>query len=217
MKDKLIIGCIILLFLGVGILSHEIYKTEQHIDKVQKQNMELRKEIKNMKETVKSFKSTVDGQKSESRVRIFDDVNAGEFKAYMDYRTITDTSSEQWALQQKAYTGPYGIRKVDGYFCVAMGSKFGTEIGQKFTLEMANGKKIPVILADQKADADTDPTHMYDKLGGIVEFVVEKESLSSLVKTMGDISYADYEFYGPIKNIVTEPYEVIKEVNYDRI
>ena len=217
MKDKLIIGCIVLLFLGIGILSHEIYKTEQHIHDIQKQNIELRKEIKNMKETVKSFKSTVDGQKSESRVRIFDNVNAGEFKAYMDYRAITDTSSDQWELQKKAYTGKYGIRQIDGYFCVAMGSRFGTEIGQKYTLEMANGKELKVILADQKADSDTDPTHMYDKLGGIVEFVVDEENLTPLAKKMGDISYADYEFYGPIKNIVTEPYEVIKEVNYDRI
>ena len=41
------------------------------------------------------------------------DVNT-EFKTYMDYRTITDTSSAQYDLQQHAYTDSQGIRRVDG-------------------------------------------------------------------------------------------------------
>ena len=44
------------------------------------------------------------------------------FKAYMDYRTITDTSSEQYAIQQNAWTDSRGLRRSCDDYLVAMGT-----------------------------------------------------------------------------------------------
>lgn len=46
------------------------------------------------------------------------------FKAYMDYRCITDTSSVQYEMQQQAYTDGRGFRKIGDDYCVALGTGF---------------------------------------------------------------------------------------------
>lgn len=112
-------------------------------------------------------------------------------KSYMPYTAITSTSSPQYKLQQKAYTGNYGIRQVNGRYCVAVGSAYTTTIGQYFDLVLANGSVIPCILADCKADKDTNESNTITSHdGSLVEFVVSSGNLSSMVKRMGDISYA---------------------------
>lgn len=207
MKRIILIGT---LFFTAICLNVAYGDTKEKVDILEHRNNQLKKEIEQMKEVTKviSGRFTFDKNESDvavSKIRIFEDVNDGEFKCYEDYTKITDSFSDQWKLQEKAYTGVYGIRQIGGYYCVAMGSHFGTKIGQKYTLEMANGSKIPVILADQKADCDTDAENVKDSNGCIVEFVVDETMLPTLVKRMGDISFADHEFYGPIKNIVVEP------------
>ena len=42
------------------------------------------------------------------------------FKAYMDYRTITDTESVQYAMQQNAWTDDRGLRRTENDYLVAM-------------------------------------------------------------------------------------------------
>lgn len=49
-------------------------------------------------------------------------------KTWMPYTAITSRGSKQYKLQQIAYTGDYGIRMVNGRYCVALGSHFGCEI-----------------------------------------------------------------------------------------
>lgn len=46
------------------------------------------------------------------------------FKSYMDYRTITSTTSDQYALQKQAYTDEFGLRKVGGFYCIALGTYY---------------------------------------------------------------------------------------------
>lgn len=121
------------------------------------------------------------------------------FKAYMPYTAITSRSSSQWELQQKAYTGTYGIRQVSGRFCVAIGTYYGTKIGRKFDIIMNNGTVIPCITSDVKADAHTDSTNrqtMSD--GSIVEFIVDINSLKSSARFHGDISYCEDGWMGEI-------------------
>ena len=82
----------------------------------------------------------------------------------MSYKCITSTSSPQYKLQKnKAYTGKYGIRQVDGRYCVAIGSHFTSKIGILFDLILENGIVIPCILSDQKADEDTDSRNIVTK------------------------------------------------------
>lgn len=128
------------------------------------------------------------------------------FKTYMDYRAITDTNSKQWKLQQNAYTDASGLRKVDDYYCVALGSAFSSEIGAKFEITLQDGQTFKAILADQKSDRHTDATNKYRPLGNgkinVVEFIVDSDKLEPLARTMGDISYiSNGIFEGEIKEI----------------
>lgn len=128
------------------------------------------------------------------------------FKAYMDYRTITDVSSSQWQLQQQAYTDTNGLRKIDNYYCVALGTYYTNQIGDKFRIELKTGKTIDVIVADIKSDIHTNDTNQYIELNGkinIIEFIVDTYSLPTLARVMGDISYVeDGAFLGQVINIV---------------
>lgn len=125
------------------------------------------------------------------------------FKSYMSYKCITSKSSPQYILQRdRAYTGTYGIRQVDGRYCVAVGSYFTKEIGTLIDLVLENGTVIPCIVSDQKADIDTDSQNIMTTHNGCVsEFVVDTKVLVRMAKRMGDISYCDASWNSPVKTI----------------
>lgn len=128
------------------------------------------------------------------------------FKTYMDYRAITDTESKQWQLQQCAYTDASGLRKVEDYYCIALGSAFSSEIGAKFEIILQDGKTFKAILADQKSDRHTDASNKYRLLDNgkinVVEFLVDSDKLEPLARVMGDISYiSEGVFEGEIVEI----------------
>lgn len=124
-------------------------------------------------------------------------------KSYMPYTAITSRSSAQWKLQQVAYTGTHGIRQVNGRYCIAVGSAYTSKIGQYIDLVLENGSVIPCILADQKADKDTNAENtITEHDGSLVEFVVNSSSLSSSVRRMGDISYAQDDWNSMITQVI---------------
>lgn len=113
-------------------------------------------------------------------------------KSYMDYRTITSKTSNQYKLQQSsAYTCDNGLRMVNGRYCIAVGSYYTTTIGQYIDVELENGKVINAILADCKSNAHTDSTNRINPNGSVIEFVVDTNSLDYTAKIMGDISYVN--------------------------
>lgn len=124
----------------------------------------------------------------------------GEYKCYMDYRAITSTGSPQYQLQQEAYTDKCGLRRVGCFYCVALGSAFGSEIGTHYVITLSSGKQIPVILADQKADGDTTPDNTRDYIGAVIEFVVDTPALPSVVRATGDVGSISM-FDGSVKEI----------------
>ena len=124
----------------------------------------------------------------------------GEFKCYMDYRAITSVSSPQYQLQQEAYTDNCGLRRVGCFYCVAMGSAFGSNIGDKYVVILSTGKQIPVVLADQKADGDTTADNTRDYNGAVLEFVVDTQALPDVVRLTGDVSSIPL-FGGSVKEI----------------
>ena len=128
--------------------------------------------------------------------------NSG-FKSFMDYRTITNTESQQYKLQQHyAYTGEYGIRMADSRYIVAIGTYFTSNIGQYFDIILENDTVIPCILGDQKADVDTDSNNIITKHNGCMsEFIVDSDMLNDDVKFYGDMSYCSKDWDSPIKTI----------------
>lgn len=120
-------------------------------------------------------------------------------KSYMPYsvgdKSIFTQSSNQYKLQELCNTGNHGIRQYKGRYCVAIGSYFGTAIGQYFDLILENGVSIPCIMADQKADCHTDDSNIITVSNGcMTEFVVDFDNLNSDAKRMGDISYCSEDW-----------------------
>ena len=121
----------------------------------------------------------------------------------MPYTSITHTSSLQYKLQKNmAYTGDFGIRKVNNRFCVAIGTAFDTEIGTYIDLILENETVIECIVSDIKAEEDTLQDNITTAKNGCVsEFVVDLDLLVSEAKRDGDISSCCSEWKSPVKEI----------------
>ncbi len=114
------------------------------------------------------------------------------FKAYTDYRCITSRSSAQWKIRQQSYTDENGLRKVDDYYCIALGSYYGTSIGDKYRITLDNGNSFLAILADVKMDIHTDPTNRYvESNGNLVEFYVDTKLVDPMILNLGTVSYLE--------------------------
>lgn len=117
------------------------------------------------------------------------------FKTYMDYRTITNTSSAQYQyIQRWGWSDYEGFLRADGekdlgigdnYYMIALGSYYGTEIGTKYRITTDTGQIFYGVLCDQKADMHTNATHQYAGNNDVVEFLVDTRKLNADVKRMG--------------------------------
>lgn len=127
-----------------------------------------------------------------------------EFKAFMCYEMITDKSSNQYALQQLAYTDEYGFRRIDDYYLIAIGTFYADNCGKVFTVELDTGIIFEVIIGDIKDNRHTNSTNQYAKGGNVIEFIVDCELISNDCWLTGDMSCSGFE--GEILSIM----EVIK-------
>ena len=123
-------------------------------------------------------------------------------KSYMDYRAITARRSPQYILQHGyAVTDTTGIRTVNGRYCVALGSYYTHDVGRHVDVVLQNGKVLPCIIGDCKANRDTMYNHSVGSNGGVCEFVVDTYYLPRMVKTMGDCSYVAKDWKSKVKEI----------------
>lgn len=99
-----------------------------------------------------------------------------DFKSYMDYGAITNKSSIQWQLQQKAYTEE-GYRKLEGRIMVAMAAY---PVGTELDLYLSSGEILEVVIGDIKAG-----TSLQHPDGSVVEFIVDTGSMRSDVRRDG--------------------------------
>jgi hypothetical protein len=74
---------------------------------------------------------------------------------------------------------------VKGRYCIAVGPKVATKIGTKLELVFKGGKKVPAVVADQKAGTIDGYRHPD---GSAVEFVVDNKALPRCAKRAGDMS-----------------------------
>lgn len=124
-------------------------------------------------------------------------------KTYMDYRTITSTGTYEYKLQNSvAYTNDDGIRMINGRYCIAVGTAFGTRIGQYIDLVLENGTVIHCVMGDTKADEHTDPEHVFTVASGCCsEFIVETEKLNGVARS-GDVSNAHPEWKSAVSKVM---------------
>lgn len=128
---------------------------------------------------------------------VFDLPSNSSFKSYMDYGTITNTSSKQYAIQQNCQTDDNGLRTYKGYYTVAVGSGFGATVGDYIDFELSTGVMLHCIIGDMKQDKHTDATNLQvAHNGNVIEFIVETRALNSDARESGDISdIAGFEGY----------------------
>lgn len=114
------------------------------------------------------------------------------FKAYMDYRTITNKNSEQYKLQELATTDDNGLRTINGKYLVALGTYYSDGCGEEFDVLLDSGKTIRVITGDIKQDIHTDDKNMMTKVTdtkcNILEFIVDTRMLDEKALRLGDVS-----------------------------
>lgn len=122
-------------------------------------------------------------------------------KTYMDYRAITNIASQQYTLQQEAYTDEMGFRRIDGYYLVAMGTYYAESCGKTFAITFESGETIEVMIGDIKDNRDTDELNQH-RNGNVVEFIVDTSVIPDLARRMGDMSYADAAFAGNLTTII---------------
>lgn len=124
------------------------------------------------------------------------------FKAYMDYRAITNEESTQYRMQQKAETDENGLRTYKGRYMIAVGTYYG-EVGDRLDITLDTGERFEAVIGDIKADSSTDSTHRYHPMengGNVVEFIVDVRLVSRGVRRSGDISSIE-GFEGNIEKI----------------
>lgn len=103
---------------------------------------------------------------------------SGECKTWANYQAVTMKSSPQYKLlnASNCYTDTEtGIRMVDDCYCIALGSYYGSKIGQKYLIKLSSGNEFKAILCDQKANRHTDANNQYALNNkDIIEFYIDR-------------------------------------------
>ena len=139
------------------------------------------------------------------------------WKTWMPASAITNKRSPQYKMlrQDWIYTDSDGFLRAigekdlgisDDYYVIALGSYYGTAIGNKYKITLNTGKVFYGILGDNKSDRHTDKTHRYT-LGhnDVVEFIVNKSKLNKFVKKMGNVNV-----YMPLNGNISK----IEKINF---
>lgn len=111
--------------------------------------------------------------KKEVRINV---CSKGINKTYMNYKKITDKSSQQYqfiknnmTVDEKGY-----LKDEKGYIGVALGTYFG-EIGTRYIFKLSSGIELKIIKVEVKDDAHTNNgcEQKWDK--SVIEFVIDTE------------------------------------------
>ena len=148
--------------------------------------------------TTKPFKMAKNVVKKEIEV-----CSNSSAKSYMDYKMITDKSSNQYKYINES--GKIEIKNgylmENEYIGVALGSYFG-EIGSKYVFTLDTGKELKVVKVEEKADEHTinGCQHKWDS--SVIEFVID----SSYFKKSSN----GYVFNGNFNNVEEFKGKIIK-------
>ncbi len=127
------------------------------------------------------------------------------FKAYMPYTAVTDTSSNQYALLNNKYANTNktnGLRMSNDRYCIAIGSGWGANVGTYVDLVLDNGTIINCVVGDMKDNIHTDDTNKVClSNGSIAEFIVDYSIFHNFEDGSGTVNYVE-NFNSKIVQIV---------------
>ena len=141
----------------------------------------------------------------------YDAPSNSSFKSYMDYRSITNKSSAQWAIQANSVTDAEGLRKYNDCFTVAIGTGWGAPVGTYFDAELSTGVVLHCVVGDHKAPQHTINGHRQAPNGNVIEFIVDTHTLLAEAKRRGDVSFTSGKA-GYVKSITIRDGKPIENV-----
>lgn len=143
--------------------------------------------------------------------KYYSNLDYSSFQPWMSYTTITNKSSQGYALcnSANAYTDANGFRRykvsddefsINGQddYIVALGTYYKEKgvIGNRYLVVTTEGM-FTVRTGDEKDDRDTDQYNMFtthDGKAGLIEWIVDSSKLDSQVKLTGNaVSCEDFE------------------------
>ena len=176
---------------SVGVENINITPVAETEETTEEENVEETKEI-NIKNTV-----FISGQNG--------------FKSYMSYELINSHSSNQYKVQLLAYTGDYGIRMIDGRYCIAVGTALNASVGDYIDLVLNNGTVISCIVGDIKDNRHTLSDNITTAANGCVsEFIIDDNSLSSIIKRSGSVSKVNDSWDSAVVEFVIYDFNVLE-------
>lgn len=170
------------------------------IQEMESENSELKAHISKLKEEKKQLEDKVD--KLSTKETVVTQTTKKDFKSYMSYKAITNRSSQQYKLQQQAYTDTDGIRCIDSKPMVAIGTGWGLKVGDSALVTCENGNSFKVVVGDIKANIHTKSDNKTTISNGCrCEFIVDMSKLNATVKNRGNVAVLE-KYSGYITNIV---------------
>lgn len=141
----------------------------------------------------------------------YGDIDFSTFQPYMDYKMVTDTSSNSYQVlnNEKLYIDDNGLCRysvdddqfsIDGKddYVIALGTYYKEKgkTGQRYLIHTTEGY-YTAIAGDEKDDEHTDKYRMFVRHGengqyaGMIEFLVDTDYLDPDIRTMGTVTACD--------------------------
>jgi len=186
--------CTVVLFIIVLVLLASVNTLKKENESLVRDNHDLTLQVQQQKTEIRKLEKQI------RKLRTASTAVGGCQLSYEHYSCISDTSSPNYRLTNlQATTDSNGLRKVGDRYCVALGSYFDNTVGTRYVMTMSTGVRIPLIVGDQKADADTWDTRT-GKDGSVIEFIVDEPYLKQEAKVQGSVSWIP-GFGGTIEKI----------------
>ena len=178
---------------------------KEKLSEKDKEIARLEYQLKTAENVINAIDNELSGNTSYSKERL----PKGHTNMFMGmpHWKITDKSSDQYALQQECSThifnGIRGYSKGEFYYCVALGTAYGTDIGDTWRVTLRNGSEFNVILAEYKHDISDpdpndfgDPCHNYDEQDctNVLEFIYDENIIPDCVLQAG--TFTELDFFG---------------------
>ena len=131
------------------------------------------------------------------------------WKTWMPYTALSKTSPQRKYIETYGWTDSNGFLRcnaerdlgvTDDYYIVAMGTYYAKYVGMKFRITTNTGNIFYAAIGDFKANIHTNSTNQYGlNKKDIVEMIVNRPYLNSLVKQMGTANV-----YMPLNGSITK-------------